>query len=171
MKLRHALIFLLFFLTGCGFHLRGHDTSICLIKSVYIKSPDPYGSLVKTITSMLKSQGATVAQAPGNATYLLEISAGEKAIQSSGFGLSNQVSVNTLTYSMSYRLLSHTGEVLIPSRLISSVRTFTINTNQALMGNVIPDSLVKTMQRDISNQLLDQLNTWKLNENQTRPAQ
>lgn len=155
-------------LAGCGFHLRGYGTLACAIRSIYLQSSDPYGPLTKMIASELKAQGVALVQDPCAAPYRLELGVPGKSIQTSGFGFSNQVSVNTLTLSLDFRLLSKAGQVLIPWRTISSVRSFTINTNQALMGNVIPDTLIDTMRRDLSHQLIDQLNSWKIHEDKTR---
>ncbi|EKD75517.1 MAG: hypothetical protein ACD_44C00109G0007 [uncultured bacterium] len=163
-------IFLLSILSACGFHLRGQDYCLVLMKSIYIQTSEPYGHLTKTLAAALKSAGVRVVEISNQASYTLDIKKVEKTTESIGFGFSNQVSVNTLTYALTYRLLNHQGRELISPRTIRCVRDFTINTNQALAGNVIPESLLIEMRRDLASQLIGELNAWETNENKSRSA-
>lgn len=156
-------------LTGCGFHLRGCSSEVVsLLKTVYIQSPEPYAPQTRTLSSLLKASGVKIATESTQAPYTLEMQAPSSSLQSAGYGFSNQVSINTVVYRVPYRLLTSKGKEIIPWRTVTVVRNFTINTNQALMGNVVPSYLLEDMRRDAANQIIMQLNAWKLHETQTR---
>ena len=163
------ILFICLLLTACGFQLRGQsDDVVSSLRSIYIQTPDPYGPLTKTMRSVFKAEGVSIASDAKSAPYILAVKRGETSIQSIGYGFSNQVSMNTVTYSFSYSLWSQQNTPLIPWRTVATISNFTINTNQALMGTVIPGYLLADMRRNVVNQMIDQLNAWKLNENQAR---
>ncbi len=138
--------------------MRGQsDDAVSTLKLVYIQTTDPYGPLTKTLRSLLKAEKVAIAETAAVAPYTLEIKKGDTKLQSVGYGFSNQVSVNTVTYTMSYRLWGQGSKVLIPWRTVSTVRNFTINTNQALMGTEVPDYILEDMRRSVVRQLIDQL--------------
>lgn len=158
-------------LLGCGFKLRGQsEVMLSSLPVVFVKSEDPYGSLNKIFLEVMKRSGVRVVTDPKYALYVIEMKKAESKIESVGYGFSNQVSMNTVTETLTYRMLGRGGKELIPWRTISTVNSFTINTNQALSGTVIPDYLSETMNRDLVYQLIEQLNAWEFNENQLRPT-
>ncbi|MBI5447894.1 MAG: hypothetical protein HY939_04115 [Gammaproteobacteria bacterium] len=171
MKKMLVLMCVFLCLTACGFQLRGRATNKTnLMHALYIETPDPYGPLSKTLRAMLTAAGVVLVDSAEQAPYKLEMRKSETSFYSVGYGFSNQVSVNTVRYAIPYRLSSRGGEDLIPWRTVDAVRNFTINTNQALMGNVIPPYLLDDMRRDVANQIMMQLSAWKMHETQIRPT-
>lgn len=163
------LLGLLLVLTACGFQLRGRsDLLLNAFPKIYVASQDPYGSFNKTFLDVLKHSGVELVKNRADAVYILEIQKPQTTIQSVGYGFSNQVSMNTITETLAYRMQARSGRELIPWRTISTVNSFTINTNQALSGTVVPDYLTESMNRDLVYQLIEQLNAWESNENQPR---
>src|SRR3990167_3099507 len=104
-------------LTACGFHLRGQsEDAVNLMKVMFVQSPDPYGALSKTVRSVLKAQGVMLIDNIAQTPYRLEITKSSTGIRSAGYGFSNQVSVNTVSYSFDCRLWGCHNKLLIPWR-------------------------------------------------------
>lgn len=155
--LRLASVILAILLGGCGFELRTGSQYLPQVHALYLQTENPYSELTKEVEQTFKIAQVTLLTTPQKAPYVLNLIHDEAVLQTSGYGMSNQVSVNTVTYRLTYQLLGAHGKELIPKRVITVLRTFTINTNQALNGDIIPASLVEDMRHDAIHQLLMQM--------------
>ena len=154
------LICLMLTLTACGFCFRGQEQHLIgPLNTLYLEVDNPYSPLSSELRNILACAHVTLTNCRQQAPYTLEILNENSDIFTGGFGFSNQVSLSTVKYHITYQILNRAGMVIMCPRTVSTQQSFTININQALSGNLIPPSLLNEMRRNVIYQLIDQLNS------------
>lgn len=157
-----TLLFLILTLTGCctGFCFRGQEKYVLgSLNTLYLQVDNPYSPIAKDLTRILNHSNVVLTKCRKEAPYTLEIMNENTEIFTGGFGFSNQVSLSTVKYHVTYQILNRAGYTVMRPRTITVQQSFTININQALSGNLIPPSFINEMRRNVIYQLMDQLSS------------
>ena len=150
-------------LSACGFNFSGQEAhSLGCLKRLYLQVDNPYSPIAKELREILTSSGAMLTRCRSEAPHTLEIVEEGTDIYTGGFGFSNQVSLSTVKYHLTYQILDRQGAVIMGPRTITTQQSITININQALSGNLFPPSLLNEMRRNAIYQLMEQLNSNQL---------
>lgn len=159
MKIIYSLFFIMscFLLTGCGFHLRGHEPLPPQLHTLYVKSDNPYGAFTKSLERTLHGIGVIVVQDPKQAPYTLQILSEDFSQELTSQGASGQLSTYVLVYTVSYQLVAINGTIIKGPSIVTSTRSYSAASNQ-ISGDInIQNSLKDDMQLDAVVQILTHL--------------
>jgi LPS-assembly lipoprotein len=159
MKIIYSLFFIVscFLLTGCGFHLRGHEPLPTELHTMYVKSDNPYGAFTKLLERTLHGIGVTLVQEPTQAPYTLQILSEDFSQQLTSQGASGQLSTYLLVYTVSYQLVNANGTIIKMPSNVTATRSYSAAANQ-ISGDInIQNSLKDDMQLDAVVQVLTHL--------------
>src|SRR5580765_4776974 len=96
------LLYSLFLLTSCGFHLRGPTPLPPPLKSLYLQTPDPYGQLTRNLKRSLRMSGVELSSTPAGAKTVLVImseTSGQQLLSVSGTQQTRQYNLSlTVTF-------------------------------------------------------------------------
>ena len=151
------VLFVLLFLTGCGFHLRGiEQLPVWLTQvAVLIEKADPeWGPLLR---DQLQAAHVTIVDDPMKAPYWLIIQneSTEENIMSISSGSSPRQ--YQLTYRVQFTLQRAQGSDIRPLTTILVTRPLTINNDRILGSHDEEDQLEHEMRRDAALQILYRL--------------
>lgn len=144
-------------LTGCGFHLRGHEPLPPQLKVLFLQTAKPFSKLTKDLQRVFHRSGVLLTCSSHNAPITLQIMADNFTQSTSSIGSSGQVTTYILNYTILYQLLDSSGHVLVPPQTITSARSYAITSNQLLSNVNALSGLQDEMRREIIYQLLDRL--------------
>lgn len=150
-------ILLALFLAACGFHLRGHEPLPPQLQTISILSSSPYSPLVKQLEQTFEASHVTVVKKGQQAPILLKILNDDFSRGSSSVGASGQVTTYSLTYNVSFQLLTHDGKPITQAMNVSSTRSYSVSANQVLGDTNVQNNLQEEMQRDVVYQLFNRL--------------
>ncbi len=148
---------LLFGLSGCGFHLRGHAPMPPQLSVLYLQSDQPYSALTKELRQVLRSAKITLTQNAASAPITLQIVSDRFTQQVTSLGASGQTSTYQLNYVVSYQLLTRQGQVILGPDTVTSSHSYSITTNQVLSGINYQSNLQAQMQREVIFQIMERL--------------
>lgn len=155
----------LFFLKGCGFHLRGACEVPCELKLLTLEPNDPSDPFQRVLRQLFKANGIVIAESEeqckcANILRISKLNFAERAV---AYGPSNQVIRATLQFTFTYEVIDHCGNVLIPCNTIDVERDFTINYTNAILGTEYDRVLVKAeLFNDASLLLIRQLSSSRI---------
>lgn len=146
-----------FLLSGCGFHLRGHEPLPPQLHLLYLQVNAPYSPLSKELQQILCSNGIQLVPYPGAAPVGLQILSDTFGQSITSIGSSQQVTTYFLTYTVTYQLNDANGHALLCPQTIVANRSYSIASNQILADTSTLLSLQEDMRRDVIFQLLNRL--------------
>ena len=158
-KLYSTLLILLLSLTitGCGFHLRGHEPMPPQLKVLFLQTAKPFSKLTKDLQRIFQRSGVLLTCNSHNAPVTLQIMVDNFTQSTTSIGSSGQVTTYILNYTIVYQLLDSCGHVLVPPQTITSTRSYAITSNQLLSNINALSSLQDEMRRELIYQLFNRL--------------
>lgn len=151
------IVFLSLLLTGCGFHLRGHEPLPPQLHILYLQSDHPYTPLIQKIKHALKSTGIILVPTPQQAPVTLQILCSDFTQVIASVGTSGQLTTYILTQTITYQLTDCRCRIIQAPQTASTTRTYSIAANQILGDTAALNSLRNEMQRDAIYQILNHL--------------
>ncbi len=153
-----ALLFALFLLAGCGFHLRGILKLPPQLDSTYIQSDAPNSAFTQILQRLLIANHINVVSSPDQATATLTLSdlTTTNALTSLSGGA--EAGQYTLYGSVQFSVTDNrTGKLLIPPTMVQNTRTFDSNATQALSAQAKINDLMSTLQNEMAQNIMNQL--------------
>lgn len=150
--------FLCVLLSGCGFHLRGHQQKSALLAypALRLQTDSTYSHLTHLIEAQLKSQGISLTETVGEAPTL-QVSAEELNTQDLAYSAEGEVRRQRVTYQLNFSLKAADGTILIPDQTLSVFRDQLLNPNQSLGDEYEQEMIEKELQQDAIQLLLFRL--------------
>jgi len=155
-----SLVFLIFTLAACGFHLRGAYNMPEHLSPLFLDKDSMSLQLYKELRSTMKASGAELTDDPAAAASVLEISQ-EKNTR-------DVISVDTLGRAREYRLiyrltftLQASGEAVIDKSNIQLTRNLLFNPEAVLGVTEETENIYRDMVRDSAGQILLRLQALK----------
>ena len=137
-KLLLSMLLLMTVITvaGCGFHLRGQTAPLPKeLKTLYIDSGSPYGTLTLTLKQILRSLGTNIVKNPQDAPITLRIF--HELFTSATF--SESASTKTKQYIMHYtfdfQLQDNQQNIIYGPKSIATQQIYTVNEETVLSSN------------------------------------
>jgi len=147
-------------IASCGFHFRGQTHLAAPLKTMYLKTKDPYGELTRNIIQFLKMSGVHLTDTVKEADTVLEILSETTGQELLGVGSTQQTRQYNLTLTVTYQVTRPNGSILLLPEKATESRTLAINSNQILGSSNEANALYKQMRRavvfDIMNRLSSQ---------------
>jgi LPS-assembly lipoprotein len=158
MKTQYLLILLLFFMTACGFHLRGSQKSVATVSArVYVVN-DGANSVAAVVRSQLEDAGATSVKEAEKAEYTLRLEdeTFEKTVLSVSAS-TGKVEQYQIALSLSITITDAQGVELLLHEPITSVNDYTFDEN-AVLGKFAEEKLLREeLGRDVAADILRRL--------------
>jgi LPS-assembly lipoprotein len=146
-------------LTGCGFQLRGYEPLPDQLKVLYLQTDSPYSAFTKQLKVFLTSAKVTIVDRPQAAPVTLQILSDNTAQTLTSTGASGQTNTYTLTYTVVYQLLARNGEVIQSPQTVSTMRNYSVTSNQVLGDTNVQNTLLGQMRRDVIYLMLNRMRT------------
>lgn len=144
-------------LSACSFQFRGQNTLPQSLRTLYLQSNNPYGSLESTLRQTLHSSGVTLVNTAQSAPVTLQISNPIQTNNGATVGPSSGTRVYTLSYQVTFTLSNTQNKIFVGPRTLTAIRNLTLSPNQLPQSNNQVDILNREMERDIVNQLYNML--------------
>ncbi len=158
MALRALLLLFALVLSGCGYHLRGHDLKGVQFPfhSVYIKAPAETPFVV-ALRRSLQSYKLEVTQSPDKADLTLEIVSEVPEKQITALSAAGHVIEYLLRYRVSLRAYDKQQEEWLPAAEITLQRIFPYDDTQVLAKEQEEALLYRDMRGDLVQQVMRRL--------------
>jgi LPS-assembly lipoprotein len=152
-----TLLSTLLFLSGCGYHLRQAAQLPASISPIIINGVGQYSDIHNEISLRLKSDTVEVTRARSEAKTMLKISNYKRQNRTLSTDESGKMVQTELRHTLSFSLISASGETLVPAQSIIVVRNY-INTEQQKLGKVIEaNHLVEGMQQELARKIVTRM--------------
>jgi LPS-assembly lipoprotein len=158
-KKNYVLFLLIFFIAGCGFHLRGNVNLPSSLQQLYIDSANPYGPVTLQLKQILGHSGVSIEDQSGPQITTLVLR--NERFNQTTFSQSASSKTNqyTLYFSVDYELHNNKGETLYGPKTINTQGNYTVNEDAVLTTSTQEDTLRTELQRQAVYQLIEQLNS------------
>lgn len=145
------LLGLLSAISGCGFHPRGSSALPSAMAVTYIKSGQPYGSLVDDFSAALQAQGGRITRQRSEATAVLHIVSNE--IEKRVLSVDTAGKVLEFEVRQTIRFSVETSEKLpiVEQQEISLARDYIFSSAEALSAEREDKIIRKALQRNLVN--------------------
>lgn len=153
---------------GCGFKLHGQSTLPPQMRTLYLKTNNPYGAFETSLKQALISSGVTLADSPHQAPLTLNISKPIQTINNTTTGTSNETRIYNINYSVVYYLTNAQNKVVLPPQTATSTRSLTLSANQLIESNNQLVQLIREMQREVINNMYYRLSSRQVVEQLNR---
>jgi LPS-assembly lipoprotein len=164
MKKMTTCLFIMLFISACGWHVRGAIELPKNLSQLYVSAVDSKGALITELRQLLKSNRVSLVENESEANYSLNITNENKDRRSTGVGGDALSSSYDITLKAEYEIrLKNSNEVTKATAI--SVRSFNYNTgaiNSATQEEILLD---QEMRRDVAQQMLRRLNAVVVSSN------
>ena len=145
------LLGLLFAITGCGFHPRGSSALPSEMAVTFIKSGQPYGSLVDDFSAALRAHGGQVTTLRSEATAILRIVSND--IEKRVLSVDTDGKVLEFETRQTIRFSVETSEKLplVEEQEISMARDYIFSSAEALSTEREDRTVRQVLQRNLVN--------------------
>jgi len=153
-------------LSSCGFHLRGSTPIPKELKTLYIQSRTPFGQFEQVLRDTLTTYKVNIVTEAKQAPIILNIISANLNQTAGAVSTSLTLRQYTLTYTVTYQVLTPAGKVIIPTASVSSTASLTTDMNQMMSSsNNITDQYLPDLQRDAVSRMI-----YRLFSNNSRAA-
>ncbi len=156
---RSIFLCVLFFLTSCGFQLRGAAPLSPPLQELYIQTTDPYGQLTHNLHEYLRMSGVHLTSTPDEATAVLVILSENENQELLSVSGSQQTRQYNLILSVSFEVTTSKGVLLVPPQVVTETRTLTTLSDQILGGSNEQTTLYQQMRQAIVYDMVNRLNS------------
>jgi LPS-assembly lipoprotein len=119
-------------LAGCGFHLRGSASLPPSMAVTYIKSAEPFSTLVDDFAAALKIHDVQVTQERSEATAVLNILDNSVKIGVLSVNTSGKVLEYEIKQTISFSVVTAGNETLVPKQTVTMNRDYIFSSTDVL---------------------------------------
>lgn len=148
---------LLLLSTGCGFKLRGSMEIPAWFNNVALVNQGANRDLIPILKDQLQAYHICVLPDLRGANYLLILLSDSSQQQITSVSASTTPRQYQLLYSLRYKLIKTTGEVIIPEGQVSVTRQLTVNNDRILGSDAEETTTFNEMRRDAAMQLMNRI--------------
>lgn len=158
MFLRHTLmICFALLMTGCGFHLQGETQLATPLHRMYLKTPDPYGQLARSLQQYLKISNVQLVASPEQASTILSILHDDISQELLSVSGTQQTRQYTLRVTVTFDISTPQGKSIIGPQTLTETRTITIQSNQILGSSNEASLFYQQMRRTLAYAILNRI--------------
>lgn len=161
--MKKLLIFFLFpFLVSCGFHLQGPLQLVPPLRTIFIQTPDPYGSLSRSLREYMRMSDVTVACSPAQATAILVIMQDITSQELLSVSSTQQTRQYVLKVNVAFEINDPRGRTIVPPQSVIESRMITVQSNQILGSSNEANLYYQQMRRSIAYAIMNRLNSQQI---------
>ena len=158
--LKYLLLIITFtWLSACGFKLYDKPLSSLQLATVYLQSPDPYGTFSIALKQSFKAVGIKLAKNANDAQITLNLININLNHDDPNITASSQATIYNFTYSVVFALQNKFGKSLVGTQAITVSRTLTLNPNEVLEASNEVRIMKGEMERELIMQIFDRLDS------------
>ncbi len=136
---------------GCGFHPRGSSALPSEMAVTFIKSAQPYGSLVDDFSDALQAQGGQLTTLRSEATAILHIVSNENEKRILSVDTAGKVLEYEIRQTIRFSVETSEKLPLVEEQKISLARDYIFSSAEALSAEREDKIIRKTLQRNLVN--------------------
>jgi LPS-assembly lipoprotein len=153
------IIGVMVFLTSCGFHLQRAMYLAKPLHRMYLKTPDPYGQLARSLQQYLKISNVYLASSPEEATTVLSILRDDTSQELLSVSGTQQTRQYTLRVTVDFALTTSDGKMIGGPQTLTETRTMTVQSNQILGSSNEANLFYQQMRRTIAYAILNRISS------------
>lgn len=138
--------------SGCGFHLRGTETSRVQLPATYLAGPA--GPLQREVRHYLTVSEVPVMEEQKDAKLVIDLIGEDVQRRVLSVGSTGKVEEYEVHYGATYSVERGSGESLIPRETLGQQRSYSFNEADVLAKDVEQERLVQDMRRDVVRQMM-----------------
>jgi LPS-assembly lipoprotein len=146
-------------LFGCGFHLQGETSLAPPLHRMFLQTPDPYGSLARTLHQYLKMSHVEVTNSPSEAETVLEILSDTQTQNFVTVGGTQQTRQYNLVTTVIFQVTDSRGRILLGPQTLTETRGMTVQMNQILGTSNEATMLYQQMHLTLAYNLMNRLSS------------
>lgn len=151
------LLCLSLLLTSCGFRLQGEKHLAPQLHRLYLKTPDPYGQLARSLQQYFKLSGVQVVSSPTEATAILVIMKDDPSQLLLSVSGTQQTRQYTLTVTAVFEITDTRGMIMVGPQTLTESRTITIQSNQVLGSSNEANLFYQQIRRSLAYTILNRI--------------
>ncbi len=141
--------------SGCGFHLRGLESTRARLESIDFVSADVHGAINRELLKRFRDSGTEVS---ASAPLKLSVSGERRSRRAVATTRTNSVAEYELRLEVEMALTDRSGRQIVPGTTIATERIYTFD-NTSLTGSSEEEELLfDEMRKDIAAQILRRVN-------------
>lgn len=149
-------------LSACGFHLQGDLQLAKPLHRMYLKSPDPYGYLARSLENYLIMSNVQLVSSPDQATTILDIindSTSQSLLSVSG---TQQTRQYNLIVNVTFVISDSHGNNITQPQSLAEARTITIQSNQILGSSNEAAIIYQQIRRSLASAIMNRLSSQEI---------
>lgn len=152
-----AAVVLVLVLAGCGFQLRGAANLPEEMSTTWVKVPDPTSAFARELELLLRGNGVTLAEGPGEGVAELRIT--RERITRRALTISGDARVREfeLVFDLQFSLVDSFGEVLLGPESLRLERDFRFDEQEILGATTEEEMLREDLRRSMASALIRRL--------------
>jgi LPS-assembly lipoprotein len=153
-------LLLLVMATGCGFQLRGQASLPSAMDTTWLAVPDATSEFARELALLLRGNGVTLADAPGQEAAELRIL--EERITRRALTISGDARVREfeVVFDLRFSLTAADGEVLLPPESLRLERDFQFDEQEILGAATEEELLREDLRRSMAAALIRRLEAY-----------
>lgn len=144
-------------LTSCGFHWRGQLPLASPLKSLSLKTDDPYGEIAQHLKQFLSVSNVHLTDDPTKAKTVLVILNTVQSEQLLSVSGTQQTRQYKLFLTLTFQVTNTAGDVIVPPQTVIESRILTVEANQILGGSSEEELLYQQMREAIVYDIMTRL--------------
>jgi LPS-assembly lipoprotein len=144
-------------LTGCGFHLQGNKILAPPLQTMYLDTPDPYGTLAQNLEQNLKLSNVKLVSNAKEAKTVLVIIEDNNVQELLSVSGTQQTRQYALKVFVTFAVTDSSGRIVMPATTLIEQRYLTIQSNQILGTSNESNLFYQQMRRTIAYNIMNRL--------------
>lgn len=158
------LIFLTTLLIGCGFHFQGAMQLAPQLHHMYLKTPDPYGTLSRSLQQYLKMSNVRFASSPATATTILDILQDNTSEELLSVSSTQQTRQYNLRVTVLFTISDAKGRIIVPAQVVTETRVITVQSDQVLGRSNEANLYYQQMRRSIAYAIMNRITSHQITQ-------
>lgn len=144
-------------LTACGFHLQGEMQLVPPLHHMYLQTPDPYGTLARSLQQYLKMSNVHFASSPATATTILVILQDSTSEELLSVSSTQQTRQYNLRVNVVFAINDAKGRTIVPPQTVTEARAITVQSDQILGRSNEANLYYQQMRRSIAYAIMNRI--------------
>jgi len=153
-----AMLMAVLAMSGCGFKLRGHDTSALTLPAIFIQGPLS-DNIKQALNRALINSGTQQVSDINQAGLILLIKKDQRSRRVLSVNASGQAQEFELRHQIDFDIKDGVGQTLLSNQSIRQTKDYTFSQTEVLAKDREEQSLYRAMQQQLIWQILNRLQT------------
>lgn len=144
-------------MAACHLHLQGQKQLAKPLQTMYIQTPDPYGSLERHLKQTLKTSNVVLVASPEQASTILNVTQDHHSSHLLSVSGTQQTRQYSLVVTVSFTVTDKLGHDLVPTQTLKESRVITEQSNLILGSSNEANLFIEQMRRSLAQAIMNRL--------------